>query len=83
MKTFQKYLAYDEVRNVTVHETADPQVVVVEFTLAGRLVPTGQTFELTSVNVIRVVDGLIAESRDYSDGRRVAALFEQIQAVDA
>ncbi|MFL6112235.1 MAG: nuclear transport factor 2 family protein [Catenulispora sp.] len=83
MKSFQQFLAYDAVEDVAVHETTDPQVAVVEFTLAGRLLPADQSFRLKAVNVMRVVDGLITESRDYTDGVRVAKLFEQIQTVQS
>jgi ketosteroid isomerase-like protein len=80
MKGFAQYLHYTEVKNVTIHETTDPQVAVVEFTVAGTLVPTGAPFELPSINVIRVVDGLITESRDHSDGLRATKLLEEIKA---
>lgn len=80
MKNFAQYLDYTAVKNVNLHETTDPQVAVVEFTLAGTLVPTGETFELPAINVIRVVDGLIAESRDHTDAVRTGELFEKIQA---
>ncbi|MEY9926645.1 ketosteroid isomerase-like protein [Catenulispora sp. GP43] len=80
MKTFAQYLDYTEIKNVIIYETVDPQVAVVEFTVVGTLVPTGEGFELPSINVVRVVDGLIAESRDHSDGTRTAKLLEAIQA---
>ncbi|MBS2537564.1 nuclear transport factor 2 family protein [Catenulispora sp. NF23] len=80
MKSFAQYLHYTEIKNVTIHETTDPQVAVVEFTVVGDLAPSGKQFELPSINVIRVVDGLIAESRDHSDGVRTAKLLEDIQA---
>lgn len=80
MKRFASYLQYDEVTSATIHETTDPQVAIVEFRLAGTLVPTGEKFELPAINVIRVVDGLITESRDHTDSVRTAKLFEQIQA---
>lgn len=83
MKGFAQYLEYSEIKNVTIHETTDPQVAIVEFTVAGTLVPTGEGFELPSINVIRVVDGLITESRDHSDGLRAAKLLESIQAAAA
>ncbi|WP_194920899.1 nuclear transport factor 2 family protein [Catenulispora rubra] len=83
MKGFAQYLHYSEVKNVTLHETADPQVAIVEFTVVGTLVPTGEGFELPSINVIRVVDGLITESRDHSDGLRTAKLLESLQAAGA
>ena len=80
MKGFADYLRYTEVKNVTIHETTDPQVAVVEFTVVGTIVPTGEDFELPSINVLRVVDGLITESRDHSDGLRAAKLLESVQA---
>ena len=83
MKSFAQYLDYAEVKNVTIHDTTDPQVAIAEFTVAGTLVPTGEAFELASINVIRVVDGLIIESRDHSDGLAAAKLLESIQAAAA
>src|SRR4051812_19466701 len=80
MKQFAQYLDYAAVKNVTIHETTDPQVAVVEFSMAGTLVPTGEAFELPAINVIRVVDGLITESRDHTDAVRTGQLFEKIQA---
>jgi ketosteroid isomerase-like protein len=83
MNGFAKFLEYTEVKNVTLHETTDPQVAILEFTVVGTLVPTGEGFELPSINVIRVVDGLITESRDHSDGVRAAKLMASIQAAGA
>lgn len=83
MKSFAEYLDYSAVKNVTVHETTDPQVAIAEFTMVGTLVPTGETFELASINVMRVVDGLITESRDHSDGLAAAKLMESIKAAGA
>ena len=83
MNGFAQYLHYSEVKDVTVHESTDPQVAIVEFTVVGTLAPTGEGFELPSINVIRVVDGLIAESRDHSDGLRAAKLLESIKAASA
>ena len=83
MNGFAKVLKFTEIKNVTIHETTDPQVAIVEFTVVGTLVPTGEGFELPSINVIRVVDGLITESRDHSDGVRAAKLLESIQTAGA
>ena len=80
MNGFAKVLHYTEVKGVTIHETTDPQVAVVEFTVVGTVVPTGEGFELPAINVIRVVDGLITESRDHSDGVRAAKLLESVKA---
>jgi ketosteroid isomerase-like protein len=66
------------VDDVTVHETRDPGTVIVEFGVSGTIVASETPFKLTFINVIRVVDGLIAESRDYSDAVRAAQLFERL-----
>ena len=56
-----------QVVDVTVHETADPQVVIGEFTYACTNDATGKTFSIPAIFVMRVRDGLIVESRDYLD----------------
>ncbi|USX50140.1 nuclear transport factor 2 family protein [Lentzea sp. HUAS12] len=49
------------VEDVRVHHTADPEVVVGEFTYRG------DGWAVPGVIVLRVRDGLIVESRDYFD----------------
>ncbi|MFC5184250.1 nuclear transport factor 2 family protein [Actinomadura harenae] len=55
------------VKDVLVHETADPEVIVAEFTYAGELTTTGAGFEVGNIQVLHVRDGLIVRSRDYHD----------------
>ncbi|WP_158587926.1 nuclear transport factor 2 family protein [Actinomadura logoneensis] len=50
-----------------VHETADPEVIVTEFTYDGEVTTTGAVFTMSNVQVLRVRDGLIVSSRDYHD----------------
>jgi ketosteroid isomerase-like protein len=52
-------------RNVMIHETADPEVVVVEYDYDGLLATTGREFQVANIQVTRVRDGLIVSSRDY------------------
>ena len=52
-------------KNVVVHETTDPEVIVVEFDLHGEE-STG-SYTLSFIQVLRVRDGRIAEMRDYID----------------
>jgi ketosteroid isomerase-like protein len=54
-------------RNVVVHQTADPEVIVAEFDYDGRVATTGRTFRVANVQVLRIRDGLIVETRDYHD----------------
>jgi hypothetical protein len=58
---------YTGLRDVRVHETADPDVVVLEYTLDGTRVGDGEPFTMTFVMVLTFRDGLIAHSRDYAD----------------
>jgi uncharacterized protein len=53
------------VSDVTLHETSDPKVVILEFASSGRAVATGEPFEQRYVSVIRLRDGHIAHYRDY------------------
>ena len=59
--------------NVRVYEATDPEVVIAEFDydVTG---PAG-TAHVTNVQVMRVRDGLIVESRDYHDHARLASVF--------
>ncbi|MBO2460693.1 nuclear transport factor 2 family protein [Actinomadura violacea] len=53
-------------RNVVVHQTADPEVIVAEFEYAGRNTDTGRDFVVPNIFVMRIRDGRIVESRDYA-----------------
>ena len=58
---------YTAVRDVRVHETADPDVLVIEYTLDGTRIADGGQFTMRFVMVLTFRDGLIAHSRDYTD----------------
>ncbi len=52
----------------TVHETTDPEVLVIELEIHGTTLATGQPFRFHSgVEVMRVRDGEIVEYRDYTN----------------
>jgi ketosteroid isomerase-like protein len=53
--------------NITIHETADPEVIVAEFEYQGTAADTGEPFAMPCIFVLRVRDGEIVESRDYVD----------------
>jgi ketosteroid isomerase-like protein len=59
-----------------IHQTSDPEVVIVEFHYAGSA--NGQTFDLPCIFVVRVRDGVIVESRDYSDHVAFARAFGRL-----
>lgn len=67
--------------NITVHETADPEVIVAEFRYEGEVVATGKSFVIPGIFVLRVRDGKIVESRDYLDHLRSAAARDMLNEV--
>ena len=60
------------VRNLVLHETLDPEVVVAEYDYDGVVTASGETFEVANIHVFRIRDGLILSSRDYHDHARLA-----------
>ncbi len=54
-----------QTRNMVVHTTADPEVVVAEWDYDGRVTTTGRSFHVSNIQVSRVRDGKIVASRDY------------------
>ncbi|WP_432103554.1 nuclear transport factor 2 family protein [Streptomyces sp. bgisy091] len=76
-KRFATLGAADAIRmraeNIHVHETGDPEVVIAEFDYEGLYPATGRTFRTANIQVLRVRDGLIIETRDYHDHLTFAA----------
>lgn len=64
-----------------VHQTADPEVVIFEFSYVGSA--NGRTFTMPCIFVVRVRDGLIVESRDYADHISSARAFGHLEALTA
>jgi uncharacterized protein len=60
---------------ITVHQTADPEVIVGEFEYRGVAPATGEPFVIPNVFVLRVRDGQIIESRDYADHLEIARVL--------
>ncbi|MFK0259002.1 nuclear transport factor 2 family protein [Streptomyces sp. NPDC090445] len=50
---------------LTIHQTTDPETIVVEMRGVGRLVETGGPFDMTYIAVVTVRDGHITSYRDY------------------
>jgi ketosteroid isomerase-like protein len=64
---------FEEVRNVVVHDTADPEVIVVEYELAGTVTTTGRPASAPFIGVLRVRDGKIAAWREYQHTAAITA----------
>jgi uncharacterized protein len=56
-----------DARDIEVHQTTDPEVIVAEFVYDGIVTTTGQTFSVPNIFWMRIRDGLIVESRDYGN----------------
>jgi uncharacterized protein len=80
-----RLMRFEELRPDAVHDTGDPEVIVVETTTIGRVVETGRRFELPAVAVLRIRGGEIVSYRDYVDplaaARAVGALPELAAAL--
>lgn len=59
------FISFDEFRDMVVHETTDPEVIIVEYEAHGTVVPTGAPFRQTVIAVFRVRDGEVVSYRDY------------------
>jgi uncharacterized protein len=70
--------SFDSVQDVVLHEAADPQVIVLEYRINASVRASGAKFSLGFVVILRVVDGLIVSSRDYSNPLETAEVAKLI-----
>lgn len=74
---------YKSLGNVVIHETADPDVVIIEYELHGEFTQTAEPFSLSFLMVLTVRGGQIVHSRDYSNpiaGARVIGRLPELIA---
>jgi uncharacterized protein len=72
---------FEEVRNVVVHDTGDPEVIVVEYELAGTVTTTGRQAAASFIGVLRVRDGRTVHWREYQDVLAMADALGQLPAL--
>ena len=58
-------VSVDSASNLVVHETTDPELVILEFDGHGRSVKTGEPYEQRYISVIRARGGKIVHFKDY------------------
>jgi ketosteroid isomerase-like protein len=63
-------------RDLVVHETEDPELVVLSWDYEVTATTTGRSATVANVQFLRVRDGLIVHSRDFHDHARFAALAQ-------
>jgi ketosteroid isomerase-like protein len=72
---------FEECREIAVHETADPEVIVVEYELAGTVTGTGHRASAAFIGVLRVRDGRIVHWREYQNVLAIAQALGQLPAL--
>ncbi|MCA2224439.1 nuclear transport factor 2 family protein [Nonomuraea aurantiaca] len=77
-KAAEGVLRWERTDNVLIHETTDPEVVIVEFDIHGSLVASGRSVVSSYIMVIRVRDGLIVHSRDYGNPMAMEEYREEL-----
>lgn len=63
---------FEEFRNVVIHETADPEVIIAEYELAGTVTTTNRRAHAAFVMVLKVHDGQIVHCREYQNVLAIA-----------
>lgn len=78
MNASARFIRFDAVEHATVHETADPEVVIAEYTIRGAVIAKDLPFSLAYITVTRVVDGLVVTSRDYTNPAALAGVMASL-----
>jgi ketosteroid isomerase-like protein len=58
---------FEECRDIAVHETTDPEVIIVEYELAGTVTTTNRHASAAFIGMLRVRDGQIVHWREYQN----------------
>jgi ketosteroid isomerase-like protein len=65
LMTVSQGVSVDTIDNVVVHETSDPEVVIVEFEAHGAALKVGEPYEQRYISVIRARGGRMIHYKDY------------------
>jgi ketosteroid isomerase-like protein len=66
-KTLTGRLRFAKVDSVVIHQTSDPELIIIEYDLHGQTVATARPFVFSYIMVMRIRDGLIVSSKDYGN----------------
>jgi hypothetical protein len=73
---------FEEMRDVVVHDTTDPNKIVVEYELVGTLLTTGERKSALFIAVMEVRDGLMTLWREYQNTLAIARALGQLPEPD-
>ncbi len=65
MRPYPDHIDLHDFPDLTIHQTTDPETIVVEMRGVGRLVQTDSPFDMTYIAVVTVREGRFASYRDY------------------
>ncbi|MER6092089.1 nuclear transport factor 2 family protein [Streptomyces bluensis] len=65
MRPYPDHIDLHDFPDLRIHQTTDPETIVVEMRGVGRLVQTDSPFDMTYIAVVTVQDGLLTSYRDY------------------
>jgi uncharacterized protein len=70
-----------QARNITVHQTSDPEVIVAEWDYDGLVTTTGRSFQVSNIQVSRIRNSQIVASRDYHNHLVLAEVLGQLPTI--
>ncbi|HEX3512449.1 MAG TPA: nuclear transport factor 2 family protein [Trebonia sp.] len=73
-------LRLEDFDEVELHQTQDPEVVIVETRTKATLTTTGRSFAVTSIQIFRIREGQIVLFRDFADPRVLEDVLGQPRA---
>ncbi|MFR9787649.1 nuclear transport factor 2 family protein [Streptomyces sp. MB22_4] len=65
MRPYPDHIDLHDFPDLRIHQTTDPETIVVEMRGVGRVVGTGAPYDMTYIAVVTVRDGRITSYRDY------------------
>jgi uncharacterized protein len=69
---------FTDCREVAIHDTADREVIVVEYELTGIVTTTGHQASASFIGVLRARHGQVVAWREYQDTMAIAAALGQL-----
>lgn len=83
LRGYPDMLEIKEIPTPVVHQSVDPEVVIVEFEAAGTVVATAAPYRMRYIAVITVRDGEIQRYRDYWSPQAAAEAMGGTEALHA
>ncbi|SBT41391.1 nuclear transport factor 2 family protein [Micromonospora auratinigra] len=74
------FVRFDAYHDVVLHESTDPEVVIVEYEARGILVATGAPLRQRVIAVFRVRDGQVVSYRDYVNPLPLIEALKSVQS---